>query len=78
MKILNQQKNEMYDLTNYKVGISYLDEKYKVIIVSDKLYAAIGEYSTIEQAVSVLNGLFDTTEDKFLAPEDIQSTIKEE
>lgn len=78
MKILNQQKNEMYDLTNYKVGISYLDEKWKVIIVSDKLYVAIGEYSTIEQAVSVLNGLFDTTEDKFLVPEDIQSTIKEE
>lgn len=77
MKILNQQKNEMYDLTNYKVGISYLDEKYKVIIVSDKLYVAIGEYSTIEQAVSVLNGLFDTTDDKFLVPEDIR-TIKEE
>lgn len=77
MKILNQQKNEMYDLTNYKVGISYLDEKWKVIIVSDKLYVAIGEYSTIEQAVSVLNGLFDTTDDKFLVPEDIR-TIKEE
>ena len=67
----------MYDLSNYKVGISYLDEKYKVIIVSDKLYVAIGEYSTIEQAVSVLNGLFDTTDDKFLVPEDIR-TIKEE
>ena len=77
MKILNQQKNEVYDLSNYKVGISYLDEKYKVIIVSDKLYVAIGEYSTIEQAVSVLNGLFDTTDDKFLVPEDIR-TIKEE
>ena len=77
MKILNRQKNEMYDLSNYKVGISYLDEKYKVIIVSDKLYVAIGEYSTIEQAVSVLNGLFDTTDDKFLVPEDIR-TIKEE
>lgn len=77
MKILNQQKNEMYDLTNYKVGISYLDEKHKVIIISEKSYVTIGEYSTIEQAVSVLNGLFDTTDDKFLVPEDI-STIKEE
>ena len=67
----------MYDLANYKVGISYLDEKFKVIIVSDKLYAAIGEYSTIKQAVSVINGLFDTTDDKFLVPEDIR-TIKEE
>lgn len=77
MKILNQQKNEMYDLTNYKVGISYLDEKHKVIIISEKSYVTIGEYSTIEQAVSVLNGLFDTTDDKFLVPEDI-NTIKEE